>query len=279
MKKAIAIIISICIMAVGVIAVIGCGSIKCVAVGQGVYDDKYKFSGIYLFDEAVAYEGTVDETYLYAENGQKVSCGSQIAKGVTSNKAGMVYLGLDGYEGSFTIDNIDEITLENIQDVINVKTLKEGIKTIDNSSWYIYMLMDKDIAESIKKGASMKLIIGEKYYPVEIRQIYKKDEGTFALVQMKSDPSITDLRRGVTGYIIKSSYEGLFVPATAICQSEDKDGVYIDYNGYTAFRKVKVLYKGSETAVVAAEEGKGKLSKYDSVVKNASGIKSGMRIK
>lgn len=279
MKKAIAIAGLILIIAAVAITNICAKGIKCVAVQQGIYEDKYDFKGIFLFDEAVAYEGIVDETYLYAENGQKVSNGSEIARGINSNKAGMMYIGLDGYEGRFTTDNIEEITLTDINNIINVKELNDGIKIIDNSSWYIYMLLDEDLAESIKGGSNKKLIIGDKYYPVVIKKIYEKEDGTFALVQVESDPDITDLRRGVTGYIIKSSYKGIIIPVSAICQLEDKDGVYINFNGYTAFRKVKVLYKGKDMAVIDEEEGSGRLSQYDSVVKNPKGVKSGMRIK
>jgi putative membrane fusion protein len=279
MKKVIAIACLIFIIAAVAIANT-CGKrVKCVSVRQGIYEDKYEFKGIYLFDESVTYEGAVDKTYLYAENGQKVSNGSEIARGITSNKAGMMYIGLDGYEGKFTKDNIDEITLKDIKNIVGVKELKDGIKIIDNSSWYIYMLLDEDLADSIKSGLNKEMIIKDKYYPILIEKLYEREDGTFALIRVESDPDITDLRRGVTGYIIKSSYKGIIVPASAICQSEDKDGVYINYNGYTAFRKIQVLYKGEDVAVVAAEEGSGKLSQYDSVVKNPAGIKSGIRIK
>ncbi len=279
MKKAIAIVVLFSII-VAVAIANTCGrSIKCVAVKEGIYEDKYEFKGIYLFDEDVTYEGQVDETYLYADNGQKVSCNSEIAKGITCNKAGMMYLGLDGYEGCYTLNNVDEISLKDIDNVINVRELKGGIKIIDNSTWYIYMLLNKDIVDFVKKGSSIKLIIGEKYYPAVIDKLYDKDEGTFARVHIETDPDITDLRRGVTGYIIKSSYEGIIVPSSAISHSNEKDGVYINFNGYTAFRKVQVLYSGDEISVVTAESGKGKLSRYDSVVKKAEGIKSGMKIK
>jgi len=279
MKKAIAIAGLIIIIAV-VALVNTCGkSIKCVPAQLGVYEEKYEFKGTYLFDESVVYEGKVDETYLYAENGQKVSNGSEIARGITCNKAGMMYIGLDGYEGRFTIDNVDEITLKDIENIIHVNELKEGIKVIDNSKWYIYMLLDENMAEGLKSGSYKKLIIQDKYYPVIIKGIYEKEDRIFALVQFESDPDITNLRRGVTGYIIKSSYKGIIIPSTAICQSGDNEGVYINFNGYTAFRKAQVIYKGKDIAVVAEEEGSGRLSQYDSVVKNSEGIKSGMRIK
>lgn len=279
MKKAIAIAgLILIIVVVAIINAFG-KSIKCVPVQEGTYDEKYEFKGIYLFDESVIYEGAVDETYLYAENGQKVSNGSEIARGITCNKAGVMYLGLDGYEGRFTIDNIDEITLKDVEKVIDLKELKDGIKIIDNSKWYIYMLLDDKMAEDIKSDSYKKLIVQDEYYPVLIKKIYEKDEGTFALVQVESDPDITNLRRGVTGYIIKSSYKGIIVPATAICRSGDDEGVYINYNGYTAFRKAQVIYKGEDVAVVVKEGGSGSLSQHDSVVKNPEGIKSGMRIK
>lgn len=279
MKKAIAIAGLILIIAVVAMANT-CGKrIKCVSAQLGVYEEKYEFKGTYLFDESVVYEGAVDESYLYAENGQKVSNGCEIARGITCNKAGMMYIGLDGYEGRFTTENIDDITLKDIEKIIHVNELKEGIKIIDNSKWYIYMNLDEKMVGDLESGSYKKLVIQDKYYTVLIKKLYEKEDGIFALVQFESDPDITNLRRGVTGYIIKSSYKGIIIPSTAICQSGDKEGVYINFNGYTAFRKAQVIYKGKDVAVVAEEEGSGRLSQYDSVVKNPEGIKSGMRIK
>ena len=101
------------------------------------YEDKYKFSGIYIMQEFPAYHGSVNKSDMKAKPGERTSKGSTIMNGVVSPEAGIVVLNFDGWENKYTTANIKSITNKDINSILKNPVKEQGIKIINNSEWFI----------------------------------------------------------------------------------------------------------------------------------------------
>ena len=78
--------------------------------------------------------------------------------------------------------------------------------------------------------------------------------------------------------IIKGNYEGLKVPASALRVIEEDTGVFVNTDGVARFRKVDVLYRDDEMAIVDKSEETGYLKIYDPVIVEGKDIEPGKLI-
>lgn len=252
--------------------------VQCVPASYGQYEQKYKFKGIFLFDEAIAFKGHIEDDKILHKTGDKVPRNEILADGIKSPEAGIVVNGLDGKENKFVRKNLDYITVKDIDEVLNNDKTMEGIKILDNSNWEICAYIDED-EEPFSKGDSCYVTIGENEYTGSVIEVITNYSGRYMLVKIDEDPEASDLRRGVTGYIIKSKREGIIVPASSICEGKDGAGVYVRINGYARYRKVKVLFKDSKNAVIKPDSTSKVISMYDDVIINPGAVKNGMRVR
>jgi hypothetical protein len=252
--------------------------VKTKLIEYETYEEKIEFKGIYFTQEQVLYTGNVKHLKIKYRDGERVAKGAQIAENIYSKEAGVIVKRLDGYENKIDLNNVKNISISEINKQFNNNHKTTGIKVINNSEWFIYGYVGQD--EYFKKGMVREINIGNDYYSAEIIDTIKKKDGNYLLMRLKSDLNIINLHRTLSGYIIKSRYNGLIVPSNSIVEYSGAEGVFIKYNDYAEFRKVDVLYKNDEIAVVVPKPtAKRKLQQYDYVIIKPKGIVEGAKIK
>jgi hypothetical protein len=251
-------------------------SVKTIEVVRTDYEDKISFKGLYFTQEYVLYNGEVTPGDLKVKDGVKVPKGVNIYQNIYSSEAGVVSTHIDGYENKFDIDNVSKVG-EKVIEKISEKDIKPGIKIVNNSTWFIYAMIDK--AFSIKKKTSYMLSIDNAEYPADVVKLENKQEGNFIIFRVNYDLNILNLHRNINGYIIKSRYNGIVIPTKALYSIDGKQGVLIKAHGYAEFRRVKLLFENEETAVILpADKGK-KLEEYDEIIFNSQGLREGTKIR
>lgn len=196
----------------------------------------------------------------------------------------------DGYEEQFNKESIDSITVEQLKNVTDEKMKSDNIigKVIDGYEWYLagvinnskgeYQAGDKVQLrfESIEENFDAKIIdIRDEGDPAESIIIVSCQEFNYDLVQHRCE----------NVQLIRGNYSGLKVPREAIrfVQMEETEvdeetgikqtvmknfkGVYIKEGEQVEFRKIDVIYEGSDYVLSAVhEDDSSYLSLYDDIM-------------
>lgn len=221
---------------------------------------------------------------------------------IYSEFPGMVAIGSDGLEELLTLNHLENLTLHEYETIKNsVKPLNsngEGaqevnLRMIKDHKWSIItVLKEKDI-EQLEEGKSIKLRQrGEsKEYKAVIRKIIHED-GEDAIVVLDLTEFMEEFynKRMLTFDLIKTSFEGIMIPNTAIVEEDEKQGVFrVDVNGFSRFIPIKVKGSNREYSIVFNgyfdENNNGESTRintinfYDEIVTNAEKISQGDRIR
>lgn len=79
-------------------------------------------------------------------------------------------------------------------------------------------------------------------------------------------------KRYVSVDIVKSRYEGIKLPISALSVENGETGVYVDVCGEAVFKKAKVLYKSNEFVIFKEDNTEdNSLLLYDNVILNGNG--------
>lgn len=81
--------------------------------------------------------------------------------------------------------------------------------------------------------------------------------------------------RSVKTEIIKGNYDGLKIPISALRVIEEDTGVFVNTDGVARFRKVELLYKDEQMAIVDKSSETGYLKLYDPVIVYGKDIEQG----
>lgn len=253
--------------------------VKTEEVRYSTYEEKIQIDGFYFTQENVIYNGNLDGFKLRYKNGERVAKDKEIWNGINSPEAGIIVYQIDGFENKYNLTNITEITEEEMKKMQN-GDLNEGIKIVNNSTWYICAKVMPEVSEFFKKGMVKEILINEKIYIAEVFRNIKNKDGDFIIFKLRSDFDILNLHRTFSGYIIKSRYKGLIVPLKAVCEEDGSKGVFIKKNGYAEFRKADVIYQGNDIAVIRPnEKSRKKISEFDKVIINPDGLKTGKKVR
>lgn len=202
----------------------------------------------------------------------------------------------DGYESLFSVKNYDAITIEQINDCLaDAKNIKSSevisyasgesvCKTVSNSEWMLACVLSKEQTNGLKKGMRVQVRIksaDDALADAKVKKLYSDDGENFICILDVSEAVKNAYSDRVAQLeIIKKSYTGLAVPASALRFNEDgTPGVFVNSSGVARFRKINLLY--SDDSIVVAENitGSGMLRMYDSVILDRDNIYDGKAIK
>jgi hypothetical protein len=272
------------VILLGVIAVIlflfiG-GNKQTIKVTSHLVEDRISFEGFYFVEEFVVYKGETKELKLEFKNGDLVSKDSKLSNDIVTKNAGMLITHIDGYENKYTRESIKNITAKEVENVVSKAEIKPGLKIVNNSKWYICILLKEDDQNYFKKNTAKEVNIKGKYYAGEIAEVIRSKENTVLVIRFKNDLDVNSLTRAFSGYIVKAKYKGITIPEKAIVEYNGSKSVYINKNGYIAIRKVKILSVIDGMAVVIPEKNsKPELTEYDKIMLNPKGLEEGKKIR
>lgn len=232
-----------------------------------------------------------------AEKSQLESNASQSNSVIRTKDSGYFEANTDGYENSYDIKNIKDITLEdynNLQPQTNPPSNSIG-KMIKGVMWYVVCPVSSDEAITLSHMddtvyLNMPMACSEQI-PSKIVAINQKTVNNNAVVVFQCDYMSKSLAqaRSETVQIGLGEYDGLRVSKKALhdgiikTETTDKDGntvtkeqkvqgVYTLYGNKLLFKQVVVLYSGNDYVVCDMSEDNEKLvngetiSLYDEIV-------------
>jgi hypothetical protein len=252
--------------------------VKTVKVEYDKYEEKVEFRGIHFAHEYILYEGDTESIKTKYKDGERVSKGAFVSNNIKSKESGILVKNLDGYENKYNLENIKDVNLKEIDNIIGRKNILQGLKILNNSEWYIYAFAEQ--GDFLKRGKALEIMLDGKYYSAEVIKVYINADNKYAVLKLKSDIKTINLHRGLTGYIIKSRYNGIALPKSAIIEYKGAKGVFIKYSGYVEFRKLEILYENDDVVIVNPDKSsRRKLQQHDDVILKPENLVVGSKIK
>lgn len=209
-------------------------------------------------------------------------------KDIYSTSAGVYISSVDGCENILTPEAVKAMSAAEFNG-LNIPKRSEPkehysageavCKTVDNGIWYAAAVLRAESVYGLKVGNPIKLRIAEldnTAVDANVEYISEKTEGE-VLVLLSSRQYIKNIyrERCVKLDMIMNTYHGLEIPMSAVRVDGEDTGVLVNTDGVARFKKINILYKNDEMAIVEQRNENGYLKLYDPVVVNGSGIEQG----
>ncbi|MBP5230091.1 MAG: hypothetical protein ILO68_00015 [Clostridia bacterium] len=221
---------------------------------------------------------------------------------VAVTKPGYFYTSVDGYEESFTISALENLTVDGFKDMCRSepdRRILDGAcgKLVNSSQWYVATVVNRRTAAGYKNGESYEIVFpysGSVTLRMELsRKVSHTEKDEVVLVfSTREIPNDFDFTRSQTIQLVLGHYEGIRVSTKGLRMLDGEVGCYVLNGSVVGFKKAEILHQTddyaicqipmSETtktrdnrALISATE----LSLYDTVILTASDLYVGKVIK
>lgn len=200
----------------------------------------------------------------------------------------------DGFENIISIDDIDSLTPEMLEEAMNSDKKEPAAgsigKLIDGYNWYIAAVVDSSEAVAFTGKTNVRLIFGDSdedsvsTYLHSVKAV-DKDKSLVVFRCNIMNKQVAALRK-INGKIVVSEFTGLKVSRDAIRLDENgNEGVYVRRGNIVNFRSVNIIYSEDAFVIASApapESGKElehtHLKLYDEIIISGKELKDGMVI-
>lgn len=198
----------------------------------------------------------------------------------------------DGFEEILKKDNIHQLTIEQLNSVNDTKSTDNTVvgKLIDGYSWYLAGIIDNSHHDyEVGNWVRLRFEASADTYDAEIVDIHDEGNSEQSIIILSCSQFNQELvqHRCETAEIIRGDYKGLKVPREAIrfkdVTEEVQDtsggtettyeevvnskGVYILKGEQVEFKKIDVIYEGSDYVLSAVHDNDNSyLSLYDDIM-------------
>lgn len=180
-------------------------------------------------------------------------------------QSGYFYWSPDGYEPSFDIDAVDELTEKSFYSLIS--TVEQGNVKVDDkvfgklartSVWKLVLPLSPDDAEGFEAGSVFNLTFPENNdtkIAMTLEKTVEAKEHDQVLCVFYCDrlPDNFSLDRCQSVELELFSASGIYVPRSALTRVDGIRGVFVLRGSVVYFRKVEIVYQGSDYCLVAED--------------------------
>lgn len=213
---------------------------------------------------------------------------------VTSDSSAYFVSHTDGLESTLTAEKLSDITPDQIRQVIQDSKDKQNEtnpnivgKSIAQYGWYMLGIIDnKDQKYQVGDAVKIRLMTSSATADATIQELRNTDEDGKVMVVLYSDTLTSDFVQNRTEDVemVLGEYEGIKVPRNAIRfkdieetvtdeeTGEEKTetvncrGVYVQDGEKIEFRRLDVVYEGSDYVLSKLNANDGYLMLYDSII-------------
>lgn len=213
---------------------------------------------------------------------------------ITADCAGYFVSETDGYENYLTVQDVDSLTKEKLDEAFKAEKAKEKNgtigKVIDGYNWYIATVINSAKVSEISDNKKVDLIfsdLGEETVSTYIHSVKAVDaENSIVVFRCNlMNENLTELRI-VDGKIVVNDYTGLKVSRDAIrLDEEGNEGVFVRRGNIVNFRSLNVLYSQDDFVIAlkpSPESGVElpytHIKLYDEIIISGKELKDGMVI-
>lgn len=238
------------------------------------FDDLFLQLNIYnvITGQSASY---ADEIASLRAKADALSKGADPIGTVTASESGYFVSYCDGYESKLTLDNINTLNQSDIETVISGGGSPDVIssavgKMFDDYACRIIGLVPKD--KRIIEGDYTELKLdNNKSYKVRIESVKDAASDDKSIIIMSCDRLDTDIvkSRVLSFELIFDNYKGIKVPREAIRFKDGQKGVYVILGNEITFKKINVIYEGSDFVVSENTSDEKSLLLYDQILLEA----------
>ncbi len=178
----------------------------------------------------------------------------------------------DGYESMLSADKTDSLTDKDIEEVLegNAEPPENAIgKMFDSYSCKIAGIVDYDSRISEGGNLSLMLNTSKNVYDVTVEsiKIFGDDEDKMLVVLDcdRLDKNLVE-SRVLSAKLIFDEYQGIRVPRSAIRFQGEQKGVYVILGKDISFKKINVIYEGSDYVLSENTSDEDCLLLYDQIL-------------
>ncbi len=222
---------------------------------------------------------------LYAKRREIESRINSAKKDIYSLAGGVYISGVDGCEQILTpevimnmgVEEFNALSLPKRTEPKDVYGAGEYVcKTVDNGIWYVAAALKTEEVGELEAGDWVRVRMPE-HSATSVKacvESISEESGGQKLVVLSSREYIKNVysERCVKLDIIKNNYYGLKIPISAVRVGEEATGVFVNSDGVAKFRKINILYKNEEYAIVEKSDKSGFLKLYDPVIIDGSSV-------
>lgn len=216
------------------------------------------------------YNERIDE--LTAERNRIKANASAPVDVIKASKTGYFVSYADGYESVLSTDMTDELTEELIDEVLkgNAAPPAHAIgKTFDSYTCKIAGVVRKDDRISEGNDVSLMLNSSRNVYTCEVESVKPCGEDNEKMLVVLScdilDAPLVESRQ-LSAKLIFEEYQGIKVPRSAIRFRDNEKGVYVILGKDISFKKINVIYEGSDYVLSENTSDEEYLLLYDQIL-------------
>ena len=212
-----------------------------------------------------------------------------------TNKSGIISYKFDGNESKYNIDNISELTIDDIEyteneyiDILNEGVIKHGqpiARIINNIKQYLAIVVEENEIMNFKENNSVIIRDKNNQINAKVHNIYTKNDKNVVVFEIsEQNIEINDTRLAEFDIIYKS-IEGIKIPKSSIVKKDNVEGVYIvSETGSAKFIEIKgTSYENEEFIVIDYYkneiEGVKTIDIYDEIILEPKKVKNGFAVK
>ena len=239
---------------------------------------------------------------LQAERSALQSRIRSVSQQLSASTSGYYYGDTDGYENIFTVQALDNLSIESFHTLISSEPAKNPSgnfgKIVKDFVWYLVCQTDKFSAAPYQAGNYYRLTFpafSEDELKMELTDVISVTSEETALLVFRGNtaPEGFPYLRMQEVDICNEGYTGLAVPKEALRIVNGKQGVYILDGDIVRFRLVQILFENEDSYIVSAEaptasaddtEGEDDrpveryLSLYDSIIVSGKALFDGKTV-
>jgi len=234
-------------------------------------------------DKDLTYQSTVDSVSAEIET---LRASIPQEKGtVTSDESGYFASLADGYEGIFTPELLEDLTVAQVEQFLEERetgVLDNVGKLLRDNRWYFVALMSEKDGErfgsAYENGWNVKLKFSSqssREVTARIEEIISEDQKTvivFSSTYLDGDFAVM---RFETPKAVIADYSGIIIPKEAVRIRKETDGdgneqnvkgVYVQVGDSTRFKKADVIYEDSYVLISQPNVSEDYVANYDQVI-------------
>ncbi len=205
----------------------------------------------------------------------KLGSSARVKSEITAPENGYFVSYCDGYEDRLNKDNIEQLSQQDIEDIINgaqsaADSVPSGCigKMFDDYTALITGVINSD--PRVVNDASLRLMLDSSstVYDVKVVSVRSAGESGKDIVVLSCD-TLDDamVSRRIRGMqLIFDEYSGIKVPRSAIRFRDDQKGVYVILGQDITFKKIDVIYEGDDYVISKNTSDEEYLLLYDQIL-------------
>ena len=212
-----------------------------------------------------------------------------------TNKSGIISYKFDGNESKYSLDNISELTIDDIEyteneyiDILNEGVIKHGqpiARIINNIKQYLAIVVEENEIMNFKENNSVIIRDKNNQINAKVHNIYTKNDKNVVVFEISEQNIEINDTRVAEFDIIYKSIEGIKIPKSSIVKKDNVEGVYIvSETGSAKFTEIKgTSYENEEFIVIDYYkneiEGVKTIDIYDEIILEPKKVKNGFAVK